>query len=310
MKKVLIGSFAVLILIFTLIFAFGYASDLSVDELKPLYAQSPSQFIEVDGMKVHYRIEGQGTSLVLLHGTAASLHTWDGWTEALKDSFQIVRMDLPAYGLTGPHPDSKYDIKDYVDFVDHFLSKLGIDEFNLAGNSLGGGIAWNYTVTHPEKVKQLILVDASGVPKKGASPLIFRLAKNEVLAPILKKITPRLIIQKNMEQVYFDDSKISKALVDRYFELARREGNRQAFIDRSRHVNSMQLDDLNLINCPTLILWGRHDEWIPVADAEVFKSKIKNSQTRIYENAGHVPMEEIPNESAKDVRKFLNSGLN
>jgi pimeloyl-ACP methyl ester carboxylesterase len=306
-KKILIGILSLLLIVFTLIFVFGYESDLTVDELKASYGQSPSEFIEIEGMQVHYRIEGSGPTLVLLHGTASSLHTWNGWAEVLQDSFRVVRMDLPAYGLTGPHPEAKYNITDYVDFVDRFLEALSIDEFALAGNSLGGGIAWNYAISHPEKVKQLILVDASGVPKNGSSPIVFRLAKNKILAPILKRITPKSFIQKNIEQVYFDDSKVTIDLVDRYYNFALRTGNRQAFIDRSRQVYTMEINNLKSIECPTLILWGQHDEWIPVEDAQVFKSEIKDSQLIIYENSGHVPMEEIPNETAQDAREFLNS---
>jgi pimeloyl-ACP methyl ester carboxylesterase len=108
-----------------------------------------------------------------------------------------------------------------------------------------------------------------------------------------------------MEQVYFDDSKVTTDLVDRYYNFALRTGNRQAFIDRSRQVYRMEINNLKSIECPTLILWGQHDEWIPVEDAQVFKSEIKDSQLIIYENSGHVPMEEIPNETARDVKEFL-----
>ena len=134
--------------------------DKSLDELKPLYTDQESEWLNVDGMQVHHKREGTGDAIVLLHGTGASLHTWDGWVERLDDHFEVYRMDLPAFGLTGPDPDADYTIESYVSFVDNYVTQLGVDSFSIAGNSLGGSIAWAYTVSHPSKVQKLILLDA------------------------------------------------------------------------------------------------------------------------------------------------------
>uniref|UniRef100_UPI00404B205D alpha/beta fold hydrolase n=1 Tax=Fulvivirga sp. TaxID=1931237 RepID=UPI00404B205D len=156
-----------------------YKPDMPLDELKALYANEESKFVDIDGMDVHYRVEGSGPTLVLLHGTSSSLHTWDAWTEILKDDFTIVRMDLPAFGLTGPNTTKDYSLVAYSQFLDKFLAAVNVDTFYLAGNSLGGGIAMNYTLDHPERVKKLILIDASGYPREaGKRPWIFRLASN------------------------------------------------------------------------------------------------------------------------------------
>ena len=292
-------------LIFIVLFGSQYTSDMTLEELKDRYTNDQSQFIEIMGMPVHFRKEGSGPALVLIHGTASSLHTWDDWTEDLKDHFEVIRMDIPAFGLTGPHPESDYSMDTYVQFLHQFLQSQSIDSCYIAGNSLGGAIAWNYTIKHPNEVKKLILLDASGAPKNTPPPLIFRLANLPVLSHALKYITPRSIIEKNLKDVYFNDDKVTDELIDRYYHLARRTGNRQAFIDRARLKFELPTEQLKEISCPTLIQWGADDQWIPVADVEFFINQIESSQSIIYPDAGHVPMEEIPAQSANDAKHFL-----
>ena len=92
--------------------------DIPVAALLPAYARDASRFIDVDGMKVHYRDEGSGPPLLLLHGTGASLHTFNAWAAALSPHFRVVRMDLPGFGLTGPSPGADYSIPAFVAFVE------------------------------------------------------------------------------------------------------------------------------------------------------------------------------------------------
>lgn len=281
-----------------------YKSDLSLDYLEEKYTNSESQFIEVKGLRTHYRVEGEGPYLLLLHGTASSLHTWDRWTELLKKHFTVVRLDLPAFGLTGPNQQGNYSADYYNYFITEFTGKLDMPYFSLVGNSLGGGIAWYFTLNHQQRISQLILIDPSGVPKDEV-PDIFALAQNPVTAFILKHTSLKSFIRQNIEQVYFQDDKITDVLVDRYWELSLREGNRQAFIDRANMAFQYPIGQLAEIRTPTLILWGEQDIWIPVSDAEVFLQNIPNSQLIIYPNVGHVPMEEIPDQTVEDSLAFL-----
>jgi pimeloyl-ACP methyl ester carboxylesterase len=304
MIKIIKWVFIFLLLSLILLGITLYKGDLPLNYLEEKYANAYSQFIEVKGLRTHYRVEGQGPYLLLLHGTASSLHTWDRWTELLKEHFTVVRLDLPAFGLTGPNLQRDYSLDYYNDFVAQFVNKLDMPSFSLAGNSLGGGIAWYYTLNHQDRVSQLILIDPSGVPKDKV-PDIFALAQNPATAFILKYITVKSFIRKNLEQVYFQDDKITDALVERYWELGLRKGNRQAFIDRANIAFQYPIDKLAQIHTPTLILWGEQDSWIPVSDAKVFSQNIPNSQSIIYPNVGHVPMEEIPDKTAQDSLNFL-----
>ena len=152
-------------------------------------------------------------------------------------------------------------------------------------------------------MKKIILIDASGYPKDDI-PFVFKIAQNSLGAALLKVITPRFFVSNNINEVYYDDSKVTNNLVNRYYELTLRAGNRQAFVDRARHTLQYDHTKIQKIKNKTLILWGKYDEWIPVEDAHKFNQDIDNSILKIYES-GHVPMEENPKQTAQDSRLFL-----
>lgn len=304
MKKALL----IIVVILVLLAAVGlwlYHPDLPLDYLKSKYAGGESRFMEVAGMQVHYRDQGQGPTLVLLHGTASSLHTWDGWAGHLADRFRVVRLDLPGFGLTGPSPAGDYRINAYVSLVTAFLDKLGITSCHLAGNSLGGRIAWNLAWQHPGRVKKLILIDPSGMPWTGPLPLAIRLARLPLLGGLLKYVAVRSLVADSVRQVYGDPTKVSDALVQRYYELMLRPGNRAAFAQRAALVVQGDTGGLKRIQAPTLIMWGEADAWIPVSDAAKFTQLIPKARVIIYPGVGHVPMEEIPERTAADAQRFL-----
>lgn len=283
--------------------------DISVDELKKEYANQNSQFTEIDGMQVHYRDEGTGFPIVLIHGTGSSLHTWDAWTKELTKTNRIIRMDLPAFGLTGPNATADYSIKSYTNFLYQFLQKIKVDQFHLAGNSLGGNIAWNYAAENPEKVVKLILIDASGLPTNKPQPAIFKMAKTPILSSLFLYVTPKFFIKKNMIEVYADETKITDELITRYHKMALRTGNRQAFIDRAKidfkPTTKQNQEKLKSIQTPTLLIWGAKDNWIPLDNGKRMESILPNSKLVVLGNSGHVPMEENPEESLMVLKVFF-----
>ena len=297
------------IILLTSVIGNSFYSDISVEDLKNEFTNEHSQFIEIDEVNVHYRDEGEGFPIVLIHGTAASLHTWDAWTDELKKTNRVIRMDLPAFGITGPNKNADYSIEAYTTFLHSFLEKLKLEKFHLAGNSLGGNIAWNYTADYPSKVEKLILVDASGLPTNKSQPAIFKMAKTPILNSLFLYITPRFLIKKNIEEVYEDDSKITDELINRYHKMALRVGNRKAFIDRAKTDfkldTQVNLEKLKSIQTPTLLIWGAKDLWIPIANGIRMNEILVNSKLEVLENSGHVPMEENPRESLKLMNEFL-----
>lgn len=296
-----------------LLWAVFSTPDIPVAQLKAKYANAASQFIELSpGTVIHVRDQGprDGLTLVLIHGSNASLHTWEPWVQRLTArNIRVVSLDLPAHGLSGPTPQGLYTNAAYVGIVEQLVDRLGLKQFVLGGNSMGGGIAWRYAVKHPERLSGLILVDASGQPQpKGSSPpLGFRLARVPIARDILATVTPRSLIEMSFKQSISNQAIATPAMIDRYWELLLYPGNRRATVQR---FGQYQGDDgmaaqLPGLKVPTLIIWGREDKLIPVSVAAWFNRQIPNSRVTILDGIGHIPMEEAPNRSLAPVWTFL-----
>jgi pimeloyl-ACP methyl ester carboxylesterase len=285
--------------------------DVSDADITAKYGQPPSQFIVLKtGARVHYRDQGSrtGMPLVLLHGSNSSLHTWEPWVAQIGDQFRMISVDLPSHGLTGAVPGDDYSQEGMSQFVDEFTKALNLDRFALAGNSMGGGVAARYAIHHPERVSHLILVDAAGMPLtvKRDPGLAFVILRTPVLQNVLLYITPRALFEEELKKYIYDDSLVTADMVDRYWELARRAGNRAATLKRFLNTpDTFVKDNASKITTPTLILWGDSDTLIPREAGDAYNAAIPGSKMVVFRNAGHVPMEEVPEQSARAVREFL-----
>lgn len=308
MKKILLYSFiAIAGLLLVLLIAF-YRADIPVEQLKLKYATAPSQFDSIRGMNVHFRDEGpvsDSVPLVLLHGTSSSLFTWNACAEEWSKTRRVIRMDLPGFALTGPDPDNNYSIEGYVAFVHDFLRKRNISQFYLAGNSLGGQIAYAYAAYYPKEVKKLILIDPAGYPSANVKgSLAFKLGKLPVLKHLLTIVTPTSIVRKSIEDVYGNKALVTDSLVQLYEDMVCREGNRRALVQRL----SLEREDTNLVKrvkAPTMIIWGDQDFLIPLENAYKFQRDLANDTLVVMKGIGHIPMEESPDKVAAAVNAFI-----
>ena len=261
------------------------------------------------GMKVHYRDEGVATDtlpLILLHGMSSSLNTWDSVVIALKPHKRVISLDLPGFALTGPSPEMAYNFPYYSKFIDSFATRLKIKRFILAGNSMGGAISWNYALHNPSRLAKMILVDAAGYPKKGESgSLGFTIASTPVINNLMLYVTPKSLVRKSLETVYFDQARVTDAQVERFHDIAIREGNREAALMIFKGSFKANPEKIKEIKTPTLILWGDKDNLIGVNNVENFLKDIQGSKAEVYKNIGHVPMEEVPGKVASSILGFV-----
>ena len=317
--SLLLRLFGLLLLVSALALPLLQAPDRPVETLVARWAPAPSEFMDLQGQLVHYRDEGprsDAAPIVLLHGTSASLHTWEGWTKALRGQRRVISLDLPAFGLTGPFAGDYlsrwagqplYTADHYARFVLDLLDRLGVQRFVVAGNSLGGDVAWHIAAAAPERVAQLVLVDAAGYrfTPEGV-PLGWRIARLPVLGRLTEHFLPRPFVLQGLRAVYANPAKIDEALIDRYFELTLRAGNRAALVQRLQAWSPGEgVDKVTGVTAPTLILWGGRDPLIPPALAKRFAADIPGSQLVVFDDLGHVPQEEDPQRTVAAVKVFL-----
>jgi len=297
-----------------------FEGDLPAAEVDARYVSPASQFLSLpNGARVHYRDEGnhEAPVVVLLHGSNASLHTWEPWVTRLGDDWRVVTLDLPGHGLTGRVPDDNYSMAAFIDTVDAVVDHLGIQTFVLGGNSMGGGVTWHYALENPARVQGMLLVDAVGLwswreqkgpPRGEGSPVAFRLLGQSWFRGIARNIDPKPLIKQGLRASFFDPAKADDAMVRRYYDLAMRSGSRAATLARFegfRRAADAPEPDLAALTQPALVMWGEHDSLIPVAVGERFAEVLPNARLVVYPDAGHIPMEELPDRSASDARAFL-----
>lgn len=289
----------------------GEVGAIPLEELQQRYQYPDSHYIKLQGMNVHYRDTnntGQEDApvLLLLHGIFASLHTWNAWTEALSSYFRVISIDNPNFGLTGSHPKGmKKNL--YSDFLNEFTDALNIKKTHLAGNSLGGWMSWEFAARFPDKVEKVILLDSAGfffIPP----PILISMGMPAGGWLAARMPLPRKFLYSVIRTTYGDKSRLNKETLDLYYDLLMRPGNRQAggrVLAYVRNRGGFSKKLLNQVKQPVLVMWGKNDRWIPPAHAQLFKQALPQANVIMYENCGHMPMEELPEQSAADALAFL-----
>lgn len=308
--KLVFAAAALLLIAVGAFLAMNWAPARSVESLTERWAPQPSRFIEVQGMRVHIRDEGRrddAVPLILLHGTSASLHTWEAMVEELQPKRRVISLDLPGFGLTGPFPDGDYSTQHYMLFLSEILDRLQVERAVLVGNSFGGQLAWSLATDQPQRVEKLVLIDAAGYPRESTSvPIGFKLASIPALAPLMANVLPRSVIESSTRNVYGDPDKVTPELIDRYYELTLRAGNREALRKRLKEMASEDRHErIASVQVPTLIIWGGRDRLIPPAHARRFNEDIANSELVMFDDLGHVPQEEDPVRVSQALKAFL-----
>lgn len=269
------------------------------------------------GQQIHYRDQGRrdAPAIILIHGSNASLHTWEPLVKRLGATWRIVTLDLPGHGLTGATPDTDYSAEGMMDAVDVVAAKLGLDHFILGGNSMGGWVAWRYALAQPARVDALLLIDASGMPlrkgeKRPPMNVGFRVLEYPVGRWLATRVTPRMLVEQSLRGSVEKQAIVDDAMVDRYWELLRFPGNREATLMRARmNREPAMAARVGEIRAPTLILFGDRDRLINPTAAKTFNERIAGSEVVLLPGIGHLPMEEAPDATAKAIADFLKRRL-
>ena len=271
------------------------------------YFKKADHIVNVEGLNVRYRDEGpqDAQALIMVHGYTSSLESWEALTKSLANDYRIIRPDLPGHGLTGPDSQKRYSNEETVAFLSNFIDALDIEAPVLIGNSLGGLVSWRVAARSPEKVSQLVLISPGGFSINGVTD-------EPVDVPMMLKFyltkAPEAGVRQATSNLYADPETLSEERVTTIQYMMQRQGNGDAFVERlSVFTLPDPTIDLEKVKSPTLVVWGQQDKMIPVSQATWFSDALPNSTLKIYENAGHVPQEETPEQLAEDIRLFLES---
>jgi pimeloyl-ACP methyl ester carboxylesterase len=283
-----------------------YTPDMSREALEAKYLTPADACIDVAGIRLRVRDTGPrgAPALILLHGFASSLETWEAWAERLSPRYRVIRFDLPGFGLTGPDPTGDYSDARGVAIIAALMERLGLPRATLIGNSMGGKLAWAFAAAHPERTAKLVLISPDGFASPG-----FEYGKKPEIPAIIgifPYILPRPVLMMNLAPAYADAKRLDEATITRYRDMLLGPGDRRATIARMRQAMLHDPEPvLRTIQTPTLILWGEQDALIPFSNAADYVRVMPHATLAALPGLGHVPFEEAPDVSLTPVLAFL-----
>lgn len=270
-----------------------------------IYARTADHYVTIDGARLRIRDEGdrKAPPIILVHGFSFSLESWDGWAADLARDHRVIRYDLAGHGLSAPDPKNRYGTLDRVRELRALMNALHVHKAVITGNSFGGLVAWNFAALYPDRVDRLILVDSAAFSINGVTER--PVAVPPMMRTYLQAPSPAAVagsagaVFAHPERLSADRLALMRAMIAR---------NGPALI---AHLEQFTLPEprpaLSRIKAPTLILWGRADRVVPVAQADDLAAAIRGSRLIIYDDVGHAPQEEASDRSIADVRTFLNN---
>lgn len=294
-----------LLLALGVVYALWAHRDIPAAELEARYARPESKFIEIDGVRMHYIDQGTGPVVLLLHANFSNLLDWDPWAEALQDGHRVIRFDMTSHGLTGPDPTGDFTLARTLRLMEGFVDALQLDDMTLAGTSLGGTLAIHYTTTHPERVQRLILLSPGSLEGKE------RRAQGGVprVGYVLKYIMPRALPEFMLGSGFGDPAALPASLVDRWYDLWRREGQREAQLDRLSQYKAGDIEGrIRSLRVPVLLLWGELNTTAKFSQAAIFQELLRDTPSLTfvpYPGLGHMALQEDGARMARDVREWL-----
>ena len=285
--------------------AWLYSPDEQRAALMAKYAQAPSVFLDVAGVRLHLRDTGPRTApaVVLLHGFGASLQTWDAWAQDLQRGHRVVRYDMPGFGLTGADPSGDYTDARSIAVLLAVMDQLRIARADIVGNSMGGRIAWMFAALHPERVDKLVLVSPDGFASPGIEYGVA--PKVPLMMQALPYVLPSFMLRASLAPAYVNPDVLTPELFNRYRDMMLAPGVRRAIVQR---MGQQVLEDpvplLKRIEAPTLLMWGEKDGMIPFANSADYLRALPHATLAALPGIGHLPQEEAP-ATVSILREFL-----
>lgn len=283
-----------------------------LDQLRDTYQLPASQYVDLDGVSVHYVDEGAGDTIILLHASYHSLRSWDPLAALLKDRFRLVRLDFANAGLTGPDPRQLNSIERNIDLLERLIEKLNLKQFTLVGTSSGGVVAFRYAAVNQKRVKHLVLINSAGLPRTAETNPLGD-PGSEMRQQIEQLNKPRSYWQGLLDNNFKGENGPPEWMVDMAYDMNRREGLGE---ELRRYTRAYRTGDpqsvLGQITSPTMVMWGMNNPTVVHLEADVFQHWLTAAPSivRKIPNTGHYPYVEKPEVFFELISDFATGALN
>ena len=266
-----------------------FAKDLPLTTVTKILGDHTSKWIDLSFGKCHYKISGQGEPLVLLHNAGMWQGVWDEWVKVLEQDFLVIRPDLPGFGMSEAQKNGDNTFDFYQSILLEFVDALQLSNFRLAGISLGGQVAWRFSLDHSDRVSQLCLINPTGFPGKSV-PFVFKLGRS-FLGKLLLYLGSYNLIEKNISKLFVDPSKMPADFIKKCQTSQLRAGNRKAFLNFLRSPERYRHEEFKNLSMPVQLIWST------ALGKEPFSKALKNINLQLLDNVGNLPIVEQPKQS-------------
>jgi len=287
------------------LYAYAVRSVQRFEDLDLESIEKPGNTTYIGRVGIHFVEAGEGAPIILIHGFGASTFSFRHTIPELARHFRVIALDLKGFGLSERPPGGDYSLTAQARLVNEFMESTDIPRAAVLGHSMGGEVAMRLAINHPERVERLILVDsASGREVRHRAP------GSRFLRPLLPVVAlftlhSRRFRRLSLRSAVYDPAHLTPEVLDGYFRPTRIRGHLRGLGElMASRGNDPPLDPSAIVQ-PTLILWGEEDRWLPVSQGQHLHEQICGSRMVIIPKAGHLPLEERPEESNRAILKFL-----
>jgi pimeloyl-ACP methyl ester carboxylesterase len=266
-------------------------------------APTNATYADVDGVRLRYHDKGEGPAVVMIHGFASSLETWDTVAPKLEKTHRVLSLDLKGFGWS-ERPEGDYSPAAQAKLVLGLMKLRGIEKASLVAHSWGSSVALATTLTDPGKIDRLALYDAWVYEDQ--LPTFFLWARQPGVGETLFALWYDQRADERMAHAFFDKRFVTEPLAEAVDAALERPGTKAAALAATRGQRFAAWEDrYKTIQQKTLLLWGREDEVTLLPFGERLNKDLPNSKLVVYPQCGHFPMIEAASASTRDLEGFL-----
>ncbi len=267
--------------------------------------RNSGQYIMIGENRIRYFEEGEGETVILIHGIGQAMYTFRKNVHALSQYCHVVTLDLIGHGLSDK-PECDYTIDDFSNLIIDFMRAFAIEKATLMGFSTGGVIALDVAQKRPELVSRLILLSPGGMTK--TYPATIKNLTRPIISDIIFTLFSKKDIKRVLLQAYYNPSLVTSDVVRHYNRVLSNKENLDAAMRALANWNDSYIsENLSKIQAPTYIFWGENDSWHSLDMLEMYESELEDVYSATFAQCGHLLHEECADELNKKLIEIVSS---